>query len=155
MIDEWKILSRKSSTLMKPKGLDQILSSWVGSGHETRKHTDLDHVELFYLIYSLEIVSNCIAHASLSACHSAHKRFPHWYFPFSEQNFKLLLILITQHLKKIILSCMRLQFGWKSMAVMLQIITPPHLLAGEDTHASIHCMHYKANTCNKYVWLTN
>ena len=35
---------------MKPKELaecHQTLSSWVGSGDKTRKHVDLDHVELF------------------------------------------------------------------------------------------------------------
>ena len=37
----------------KPEGLakcHQTLSSWVGSGDETKKCIDLDHVELFHLI---------------------------------------------------------------------------------------------------------
>ena len=39
--------------VMKPEGFakcHQTLSSWVGSGNETKKRIDLDHVELFYLI---------------------------------------------------------------------------------------------------------
>ena len=38
---------------MKPKGFaepHQTLSPWVGSGDETKKRIDLDHVELFHLI---------------------------------------------------------------------------------------------------------
>ena len=38
---------------MKPKGLaelHQALCSLVGSGDETRKHIDLDHLEHFHLI---------------------------------------------------------------------------------------------------------
>ena len=52
----------------KPEGLakcHQTLSSWVGSGDETKKCIDLDHVELFHLIGSLEIIS----------CHRVCKSF--------------------------------------------------------------------------------
>ena len=44
---------------MKPEGFaepNQTLSPWVGSGDETKKRIDLDHVELFHLIV-MEIIS--------------------------------------------------------------------------------------------------
>ena len=44
VIDGWKILP---NSIMKPEGFaehHQILSSWVGSGDETKKRIDLDHV---------------------------------------------------------------------------------------------------------------